>query len=479
MSSSNSFQETHYERVDAGGGPVNKMGSSCCCSVSGFFLYLGMLYMLAWNEQRTVCVERAVIAAESQLTEVKCSAKPGDHQGELVFGSCAVNEDSFQEWTPASFGMDGLSDLFKEKALRIEQQVEMMQCEQIVHRRAENSRDGTEKRVIITYTYEKRWKSSWIDSGRFKQSRVARDALRKGCGDRFISNPRFPHTAGTQSVKSLMAGLFDVSRHLESLPTNRSVRLNHRAAGSNFESSQAQPPSMLDSSNTVVSNDQVWTCQPFGDTPIGCMRIKYLASDAKHISLLAKLNGDGTSRGWRAPSSWICPRSSSHGVVYYFAPKASNSDDVIEEMLKGNASMTFWIRILGILLAWWGVHLFLQPIQAIADIVNDTMNWFSFIPLLGWALDFLGDVVSEAVGFVLVIVSFGVAVPTSLLVMSLMWFMMRPLVGIPMLLAGIAGIFLTGKKMVQLAQEGRLKKGKAERAHRGLHGHEYELRLLG
>merc|ERR1719428_2293022 len=109
------------------------------------------------------------------------------------------------------------------------------------------------------------------------------------------------------------------------------------------------------------------------------------------------------------------------------------------------------MRMTGVLLAWLGVHLFLQPIQALADIVNDTMSWFKFIPLLGWGLDFLGDVVSGAVGLVLGIVSFGVAIPTSLVVMAVMWCVMRPLLGIPMLVAAIVALIATGKKMVHLA----------------------------
>merc|ERR1719316_375235 len=143
---------------------------------------------------------------------VKCSATASDYSGQLVFGSCPVKEESFQTFTPASFGLDGLSDVFKEKGLRIEQSVEMMQCEETEHRREEKSRDGKEKRVTTTYTYNRKWSSTWIDSGRFKNSGDAQDAQSRGCGRDFRSNPSFPFGSETRSVDTLMAGFLEASR---------------------------------------------------------------------------------------------------------------------------------------------------------------------------------------------------------------------------------------------------------------------------
>mmetsp|Transcript_24192 Transcript_24192/g.68530 ORF Transcript_24192/g.68530 Transcript_24192/m.68530 type:complete len:462 (+) Transcript_24192:97-1482(+) len=458
---SSSFQEVRYESNAQN--PVARMGNAVCCSLLGLFLmYPGGLFLLGWNEQRTVCVERAVLAAEEAMTEVKCNAEPRDYKGDLVFASCPVNSESLKEWSPADIrGVASVTGLFAEKALRLQMNAEMYQCVEEKHERKEKSRDGKETKTITTYTYKMQWRDHHIDSASFKSHREAKDARYEGCWGMW-DNPAFTVTGETKSVQTLTAGSFDATRHMNSVPIDTPVQLRKEAIQAKpwFANKDAQPPQQLDSSNTVVGGEYLYTCDARGDMPQGCMRLSFKTSSARHVSLLAKLNADGTSRGWRSPGSWMCSSRSSSSVVDFFAPRDVSADDAITDLLLSNGSMKWLCRLGGILLAWFGIHTFLSPIQALADIVNDATSLFRCIPILGWALDFLGDVVSGAVGCVLTMVSFGVAVPTSLLVMSVMWVFMRPLLGIPMLLAGLVGLFFAGQQMIALAIVGKERKVK-------------------
>merc|ERR1712100_200814 len=101
----------------------------------------------------------------------------------------------------------------------------------------------------------------------------------------------FPFRGEMHSVKSLVAGVFDATRHLDEVPINKQVRLAPRASGSSTLPSQFQPPLALNSSNTVILSNYISTClysQSNTETPIGCMRINYKLSNVNHISLLAK-----------------------------------------------------------------------------------------------------------------------------------------------------------------------------------------------
>merc|ERR1711937_705258 len=104
----------------------------------------------------------------------------------------------------------------------------------------------------------------------------------------------------------------------------------------------------------------------------------------------------------------MCPKRSKHNLIDFFIDKAATSEEAIEQMLAENDLMKWLLRILGVFLACVGFHLFLKPIQVIADIVFGAMCWFRRVPLLGWALDFLGNMACGATAIVLGFVALGV-----------------------------------------------------------------------
>jgi hypothetical protein len=151
----------------------------------------------------------------------------------------------------------------------------------------------------------------------------------------------------------------------------------------------------------------------------------------------------------------MCSSRGSANLVDHFAPHASTPDEAIDSLLSNNSAMKWAIRALSFALAFIGILCFLQPIQAIADAANDILSFFSFIPILGWGLDFLGDVVAGAVGCVLFMVALGISAPTTFVVMAVIWAAMRPLLAVPALVLGAAGLLITVQRMVGLAKVGK------------------------
>merc|ERR1712241_1179661 len=100
------------------------------------------------------------------------------------------------------------------------------------------------------------------------------------------------------------------------------------------------------------------------------------ASSVNTISHLAKLQGDGTSRPWVAPSSWMCSGSR----VDLFTPRVKEADEMLDEAQIANTMQMWLIRILGIFLAFLGVRLTFSPIDALVEMVSQGLDWFSFIP---------------------------------------------------------------------------------------------------
>ena len=103
------------------------MSADFCSIYFGIALFWGMLAMLAWNEVRTVCVEKATDAAGQELVEMPCSGT--SETGKLIFFSCPLDEAP--EWTAGDLpGLADMSDAVRLKAHLFVSTVEMYQCKE-------------------------------------------------------------------------------------------------------------------------------------------------------------------------------------------------------------------------------------------------------------------------------------------------------------------------------------------------------------
>lgn len=209
-------------------GALQKLQTACCCSVLGLGLYLGALALLARNEQESVCVARALEEARWRCDRIGCTvAEAQQAKGKLVHSTCPVADVSLPTWTPKDFeGAAWLDGAFTTRAIKVRQHVSMLQCKETRHSRTEKG-ENNEDVTVDSWTYESTWTFEHIDSSSFEAwtNSGARQALEEGCGQGFQENPRFPMRSQYLAAATLVAGAFDVTRHLSQVSANAPVPL--------------------------------------------------------------------------------------------------------------------------------------------------------------------------------------------------------------------------------------------------------------
>eukprot|EP00930_Biecheleria_cincta_P002891 TRINITY_DN10385_c0_g2_i1.p1 TRINITY_DN10385_c0_g2~~TRINITY_DN10385_c0_g2_i1.p1 ORF type:complete len:517 (-),score=89.49 TRINITY_DN10385_c0_g2_i1:58-1608(-) len=501
-SQGNTYEEARVKgRGEGESGPCGKLCGSLCCSMMGIVMYISSLVLVANNEMSTVCVQRALQSARELYEDVPCDGTGLEkNSAGPLFLSCPISEASMLARSPSDFGASWLEGAFREKSVKLRQVVSMLQCVEQKHTRDEKRGDKTVE--IVSWTYSLEWKTTPVDSQGFKAWSVhaAKEALRSGCGPNFQRNPSFPLSSQELATNSLMAGSFDLSRHLSAITADEPVALQHGSYGipsslsggssrggqerrvakdgtpytytefldyygndrGSSEWQVARPAASQGSASGGIVGNSFHTCTG-GFEDVGCLRISYFRSSATHLSHLARVSGRAAgltkTRPWTAPKSWMCSSGSS-SQVDLFAASVRTAEELVESAEASNAASTWALRILGMVLAVVGVMMFLNPLQAVANLVDEFFDWFRFIPILGWLLDTLGDAIAGAVGCAIFAVSLGIGLPSSILVLSITWCVMRPLLGIPMFLGSAAAICYSVRGLFQMAKNGKERRQK-------------------
>jgi len=489
-------------------------------------MYFSSLVLVAHNEKSTVCVRRSLDAALLQYDEAHCDGT-SVNTNNPAYLSCPLSEASLSTWSPSDFGVQWLKGAFTTSAVKVSQKVETLQCKEHRHQRSEKRGDKTVN--IESWTYTLSWEKTYIDSSQFKawSNAAAKDALHSGCGSSFSANPRPALESKVLAVQSLVAGSFDLSRHLDKIYADHPVVLQQSSyespsvVGKTFERRVAQDGKVYTraefhefygrdrgeaawqaahgtferrvakdgnsytkrefhdhygqgrgddewqaaahddsykSSLAQVVGDTVHTCQA-GSENVGCMKIAYYKSTATHASYMGQISGQASrmqTRPWIPPATWLCGVGSSE--VDLFHASAVSAKELVDIAASSNTIGNWVLRIVGILLAVVGIMMFLNPLQTVANVVDEFFNWFRFIPVAGWLLDKLGDAVAGAVGCAIFAVSLCFGASSALLVLSITWCIMRPVIGVPILLLSMFALFYSVKYLIQLARDGHGKR---------------------
>jgi hypothetical protein len=164
-----------------------------------------------------------------------------------------------------------------------------------------------------------------------------------------------------------------------------------------------------------VSGNVVYFGKSSSAPNIGDVRVTLTKILPADISIIAKVNG-ATFEQYTA-SNGKTVSGVSMGTV--------SAESMFASKHSSNKSWTWVFRIIGILL-----------------VIGGLKSMFSILPTLFKVLPFLGNIIGAGVGLVCSVFGFA----WSLIIISLAWLTYRPLIGIPMLLAAIAGIWFLVKK---------------------------------
>jgi len=414
------------EGGDNGPFGIEKAKYAFCCCCIGIILLPCMLIMLGAHEKGYVCRNKDIIYAEKSATEVGCTGAPPNDQ--FVFFSCEINASKLQTFTLKDFNPAFSTQLGAKisfNSIAASQTVEMYQCVESKSERTEGT--GNNARKITTYSYSLGWNSQPINSAAFNDKGKASSA----CGSSV--NPGFPPNVERQSSAKRMnivpVGMFKLHAGFsDTFQADTTVSLSTFASSFNSNTlsnggfSNTVPS--ITATNIRAIGDFLMTC----NTPrLGCVRISFKKNGATYASAFANSGKSGNTAPQPTKSSWGCSSGNFAELIKARKTKA----EAIDSLQDSNTSSLWALRFIGVLLCWAAVFCCMYPIIAAFDIIGD---YLGEVPCIGCLLKMIADIVETLVKIVVCCMSCSFGCSCAFFVIAVVWVVMRPTVGIVLLL---------------------------------------------
>lgn len=342
--------------------------------VVGIILFIGAFPLLFWNEGRAVDTARALAEGRAAVIPVDAAAIVAANEGRLVHLTGLLA--SPDRLVPA--------ELMPEAVLKLRRNVEVYQWEQ-------NETSTTDKEMgggtttKTTYTYSKVWSSSLNDSSEFRKPEGHRNPTSKPLAD--SESVVKTATLGAFRLTSPVLGLLNHWREVSGDTLATLARRDMRGTPS-------------------VQGGWAYSGNP--DQPkIGDHRIGYSFVPLSEASVVARQSRNALE-----------PYLASNGEEIVMAQEGQvSADRMFKAEEESNVILTWILRVAGFVVMTLGLVFFLRPLTVLGDV----------LPLLG---DLLGAGTA--------VIAIAVALCLSLITIAIAWIFFRPLIGIPLLIAGLA-----------------------------------------
>ena len=366
--------------------------------VTGIILFLVGTVLLFKNEGSFVKEKKAINETQSVTTHISdLSGIDGSLNGKVIHATALANTTDVV--TDGDFGVSAT-------ALTLSRNVEYFQFEEHVSTKNVNKTGGSQE-TTKTYTYKKAWVSRPIDAEKFEdpEYQSANTTLTVIESETFTAeNVTFDAYRLPPFMVRSISGSTDLTFELAP------ERLQY------WENLISKTPAGTDTMPMVHQHGNVIYFGKSEMNPnIGDVRITFTKVEPKEISIIGKVNNNTFE-------SYIAKNGNS---FYSVAIGSVSAENMFSDAHSSNSMWTWLLRLLGLLLVMIGLW-----------------TMFSILPMLFKVLPFLGSIVGAGVGTVCVIFGFA----WSLLIVSLAWLFFRPLIGIPLLLVAVAGIWYLKKK---------------------------------
>jgi hypothetical protein len=363
-----------------------RLGSSFGGIVGGFVLIVVCCGLLWWNEGRAVEAADGLSAASTAAIALTDANPDAANNGQLIHITAEAKATA-----PIADADLGIS--FAD-ALVLSRKAEMYQWK-------ENSTTKTEERIgggettVTTYSYERVWSSTMIDSSKFNAAASAAEGRKVGAP---LVNPQMTVTSKSFTATDAVLGGF---------------KLKPALLGQISGDAPAKP----------VTEPSGWTNTPQGyyagegmpeEPKIGDTRVTYTyVASPTTVSALGRQQGNSIEP-WRAPNDY---------EVYALAIGDKTAKMMIADQQSTENMITWAVRIGGIIGLCMAFGLILAPLRAIANVV---------------------PFIARIVGGGISVIAFGLGVPLGLIVIALAWLAHRPLIGGGLLIAAAALIYYFG-----------------------------------
>jgi hypothetical protein len=361
--------------------------------VLGPLLVFGMIWLLSWNEGRSVQTYRALAEGAGIVVSVDSGTADPANEGKLVHISGPVKPDGTPE--------DPALGVVAEGAAGLNRKVEMYQWVEDSKSETQKTLGGGEE-TVTTYTYKKEWRSRRVESSDFKQADQHQ-------------NPDMPIEGERFTVTTATLGAFTVDgKAVADLGTDSPVKLSPDLVGQVTSALGSDRPVKLDGTTIYVSQNR--------QTPaIGDLRISFSREDIAEASFVGAQKGT-TIAGYKA---------SNGRELFLSAAGTVGAAEMFETAQSENTLITWLMRFGGLLGMFIGFVIMLSILGIIADV----------IPFVGSIVGFGTSIIAGILTLILG--------PT---IIAIAWIAYRPVLAIIVVAIGIllaaALIYLRRNKAV-------------------------------
>ena len=358
-----------------------RIGNSFLGMLFGFALLIGSVVLLFWNEGRAVATAKSLTEGAATVMDVPSDNISSSNDTKLVH----VTGD-----TAVSGSLEDPLFNISEKVVRLRRNIEVYEWKE---KKESKSRDkiGGGKETVTTYSYEKVWSPELIRSSSFKSAEDHQNPAK-------LEVPKKEFVA-----KDTALGSFKLTREIvEKIPGDEAL-----------EATEEQLSKVSDEikDKLKVNGDRFYLGEDPGNPAIGDEKISFTVLRPGTVSIVA-----------RQVKQTFEPYLTTNGREIELVESGSVSAPLMfAHAQAANRNLTWILRAVGFGVMFISILLVLGPISALARI-----------------LPFLGSLVE--VGFA--IVAFFVSAIVSLLVVATAWLVYRPLLGVILIVAAIACIFL-------------------------------------
>jgi hypothetical protein len=274
----------------------------------------------------------------------------------------------------------------KLNALKLNRDVQIYQwVEKSESKSVDKIGGGTE--TTTEYTYTKEWVSEPIESINFKIPEGHVNTVPHNFYDK------------TKTAQDITIGAFHLSDELVNMITS-SEKLSIKSLDTSIHKN-----ARLSSGDIYIGSNSV------ASPEIGDLTISFKAVYPKKVSVVAKQIGDSFEE-------YI---ASNDETVLLLKEGVSSAENMFAKAIEGNKFKTWLLRLLGFILMILGFKTILKPFVAIGKIIP-----------------FIGNIVSMGTS----IISIVLALPITLIIISLAWFAYRPILSAVLIAIGVGIYFL-------------------------------------
>ncbi len=371
---------------------TSRLGSAIKGVAVGAVMFVAGFPILFWNEGNCVKTAKALDEGEGACISVESNAKV-DPEMEGCLVHMTGRADTQDVLSDDVFGVSTT-------AIKLVRKTEMLQWEEHSETREKKNLGGSVT-TTTTYSYQKVWSEKPIDSSGFKEEGHENPGVIEfPSEEKFAQDVKF----GAFRLNSKqITRIGDVQAY--AFPTDFVCKIERVQR----EGNTIFVPNKMTRDNELNTRDVATQAR------IGDMRVQFSYVKPHDISIVAKQRGD----------TFVPYMAKTKKKVDLLQDGIVDSAEMFENARDANAVFTWLCRLGGFILMFIGLSMVLKPLSVLGDVV----------PFLGTIIEWGAGLIAGVVAFVCSLVTIAVA-----------WIFYRPVIGIILLVAAGATVFLIWRK---------------------------------